>query len=51
MTIGDDGVGMPDERRAGSLGLTLMELLAEQIEASVTVRSDKGTTVTVSIPA
>jgi PAS domain S-box-containing protein len=51
MTIGDDGVGMPDERRAGSLGLTLMELLAKQIEGGVTVRSGPGTTVTVSIPA
>jgi PAS domain S-box-containing protein len=51
MTIGDDGVGMPDERRAGSLGLTLMELLAKQIEGGVTVSSGPGTTVTVSIPA
>ena len=51
MTIGDDGVGMPDERRTGSLGLTLMELLAKQIEGGVTVSSGPGTTVTVSIPA
>ncbi|MDR6773199.1 histidine kinase dimerization/phosphoacceptor domain -containing protein [Azospirillum sp. BE72] len=51
MTIVDDGVGMSGERRVGSLGLTLMELLAEQIDGGVTVRSDKGTTVTVSIPA
>lgn len=51
MTIGDDGVGMPENQRSGSLGLTLMELLAEQIDGGVTVRSDKGTTVTVSIPA
>ncbi|WP_434625362.1 sensor histidine kinase [Azospirillum sp. B2RO_4] len=51
MTIGDNGVGMPDERRTGSLGLTLMELLAKQIEGGVTVSSGPGTTVTVSIPA
>lgn len=51
MTIGDDGVGMSATPRSGSLGLTLMELLAEQIDGGVTVRSDKGTTVTVSIPA
>ncbi|WP_247871404.1 MULTISPECIES: histidine kinase dimerization/phosphoacceptor domain -containing protein [unclassified Azospirillum] len=51
MSIGDDGVGMPDERRTGSLGLTLMELLAKQIEGGVTVSSGPGTTVTVSIPA
>ncbi|HYF86592.1 sensor histidine kinase [Azospirillum sp.] len=51
MTIADDGVGMPENRHSGSLGLTLIELLAEQIDGGVTVRSDKGTTVTVSIPA
>lgn len=51
MSIGDDGIGMPETPRSGSLGLTLMELLAEQIDGGVTVKSDKGTTVTVSIPA
>lgn len=51
MSISDDGIGMPDERRTGSLGLTLMELLAEQIDGGLTVRSGTGTTVTVSIPA
>lgn len=51
MTIGDDGVGMPEERRTGSLGLTLMDLLAKQIDGGVTVGSGAGTLVTVSIPA
>ncbi|WP_377805768.1 sensor histidine kinase [Azospirillum sp. A29] len=51
MSISDDGVGMPENRRPGSLGFTLIELLAEQIDGGVTVSSDKGTTVTVSIPA
>ncbi|PWC74359.1 histidine kinase [Azospirillum sp. TSH64] len=51
MSISDDGIGMADERRTGSLGLTLMELLAEQVKGGLTVGSGAGTTVTVSIPA
>ncbi|WP_146255559.1 sensor histidine kinase, partial [Azospirillum sp. TSA6c] len=51
MSISDDGIGMAEKRRTGSLGLTLMELLAEQVKGGLTVGSGAGTTVTVSIPA
>ena len=51
MTIRDDGIGLPDERRTGSLGLTLVQSLAEQIGGGAVISSERGTTVTVSIPA
>jgi PAS domain S-box-containing protein len=51
MSIRDDGIGLPDERRTGSLGLTLVHSLAEQIGGGVVVSSERGTTVVVSIPA
>jgi two-component sensor histidine kinase len=51
MSIRDDGVGLPDERRPGSLGLTLVHSLAEQIGGGAVVSSERGTTVVVSIPA
>jgi len=50
MGISDDGVGLPAERRTGSLGLTLVQSLAEQIGGGAVISSDKGTTVTVSVP-
>lgn len=51
MSIKDDGVGLSVERRTGSLGLTLVRLLAEQIGGGAVIDSEKGTTVTVSVPA
>jgi two-component sensor histidine kinase len=51
MSIRDDGIGLPDERRTGSLGLTLVHSLAEQIGGGAVVSSERGTTVVVSIPA
>ncbi|HYH38860.1 MAG TPA: histidine kinase dimerization/phosphoacceptor domain -containing protein [Azospirillum sp.] len=51
MIVRDDGVGMPAERRTGSLGLTLVQSLAEQIGGGAVIGSEGGTSVTVSIPA
>lgn len=51
LRIEDNGVGLPASRRTGSLGLTLVESLAEQIGGGVVVASENGTKVTVSIPA
>jgi two-component sensor histidine kinase len=51
LTIQDNGIGMPAKRRTGSLGLTLLEVLAEQIGGGVVIASEKGASVTVSGPA
>lgn len=51
LVIRDDGVGIGPQRRQGSLGLTLIEALAEQLDGSATVEADGGTLVTVTFPA
>ena len=54
LTVSDDGIGLPvaaDIAAKGSLGLQLVQLLAEQIGAQVRVESKGGTRVTVSKPA
>ena len=54
LTVSDDGIGLPvasDIAAKGSLGLQLVQLLAEQIGAQVRVESKGGTRVTVSRPA
>jgi PAS domain S-box-containing protein len=51
MSIRDDGIGLPAERRTGSLGLTLVHSLAEQIGGGAVVSTERGTSVVVSIPA
>jgi len=51
LSIADNGVGLPTKRRTGSLSLTLLESLAEQIGGGVVIASEKGTRVTVSVPA
>lgn len=51
LSIRDDGVGLPAKRRTGSLGLMLVQSLAEQIGGGAVVGSERGTSVTVSVPA
>lgn len=51
LTVQDNGIGMPAEQRAGSLGLKLLKALAKQIGGGVVIASEKGTRVTVSVPA
>ena len=46
MIVRDDGVGLPgglDFRRSDSLGLQLVCTLAEQLEATINVQSQRGT--------
>jgi PAS domain S-box-containing protein len=53
LCIEDDGVGLPDARREGSLGLRLVDMLARQIRGRASVEnrsSGKGTVVTVTFP-
>lgn len=51
MSIQDDGIGLHDNRRIGSLGLTLVQSLAEQIGGAAVITGGGGTSVVVSIPA
>ncbi len=53
LCIEDDGVGLPAERREGSLGLRLIEMFARQIKgraAMETRSSGEGTVVAVTFP-
>jgi PAS domain S-box-containing protein len=53
LLVEDDGVGMPVERRTGSLGLRLVEMFAKQVrgEAETKVgRGGQGTAVVVTFP-
>ncbi|MHB8864324.1 MAG: PAS domain-containing protein [Pirellulaceae bacterium] len=51
LRVGDNGVGLPeglDWRRADSLGLRLLQLLATQLRATVEITNTKGTEITVT---
>ena len=52
LSVEDDGVGLPERRREGGLGLELVEALARQAggEASVAAAPGGGTAVAVSVP-
>lgn len=51
LTIRDDGIGSaPDQARAGSLGLKVVDALCRQLHASLEMRSERGTTVVLTIP-
>ncbi len=48
LSVSDDGIGMPDEPPKPGLGTSIVEALARQLEAEITVTSGKtGTTVTI----
>jgi PAS domain S-box-containing protein len=52
LTVGDDGVGMPagyDWRKAASLGLRLVNILADQIDGTVAVPDGQGTTFIITV--
>lgn len=51
LTIHDDGVGLPEDRRPNSLGLKLIDVFAEQLRGSAVVGNDDGAVVTVTFPA
>ncbi|WP_160937856.1 sensor histidine kinase [Teichococcus coralli] len=53
LRVEDDGVGLPAQRREGSLGLRLVELLARQAKGTASVEAGprgQGTVVSVSFP-
>src|SRR4051794_3846692 len=54
LSVADDGAGLPDEADAGGgLGLRLLVMTAEQLDAALVVRRDGGTrvTLTLTLPA
>ena len=53
MTIADNGTGFPekkDDKRSSSLGLELVEILAQQLNGRLTRSGSSGTTYTLTIP-
>jgi two-component sensor histidine kinase len=53
LLVEDDGAGMPAERRAGSLGLRLIEMFAKQVKGRAAMeagRGGRGTAVAVTFP-
>jgi PAS domain S-box-containing protein len=54
VVVTDDGVGLPpdfDPRRVSSMGLQLVADLTEQLDGTIAVRSDGGTTFTLTFDA
>ena len=51
LRVSDDGIGMPQRLPAGSLGLKLVRVLAEQLGGSVNFESPAGATAHVEFPA
>jgi PAS domain S-box-containing protein len=53
LQVGDNGLGLPDTvapHNAESFGLQLVDILCEQLHASIEVRRHPGTTVTITFP-
>ena len=51
LTISDNGIGMPAHftgKKPGSLGMSLMAGLAEDLEGNFAIENDKGTTIKIS---
>jgi two-component sensor histidine kinase len=51
LSISDNGVGMPAHftgKKAGSLGMSLMEGLSEDLDGSFVIENNKGTTIKIS---
>jgi len=54
LTVQDNGVGIPetfDWRKAKSLGLQIVRILAKQVNGSVELYRDSGTRFTVTMPS
>lgn len=52
-SIGDDGVGVPadfDIDSATSMGLEIVRILTQQLDGTIKLRNDKGTTFTIEFP-
>ena len=53
LRVKDDGIGLPEEhgaKRETTIGLQLVQLLAEQIDAEVSFHTDRGTIVELRVP-
>ncbi|MFW6251265.1 MAG: PAS domain S-box protein [Alkalispirochaetaceae bacterium] len=53
LRVMDDGIGLPQEngaKRETAIGLQLVQLLAEQIDAQVSFHTDRGTSVEFRVP-
>ena len=50
IAIRDDGVGFAPDVREGALGLLLMRSFSSQLGGELTVLSDKGTTIQLTVP-
>jgi two-component sensor histidine kinase len=51
LSISDNGIGMPvhfDNSKPGSLGMSLMSGLSEDLDGTFAIESDKGTTIKIS---
>ena len=53
ITVSDDGVGVPADfsiETAGGLGTQLVYMLTQQLNGSITINKEKGTSFTISFP-
>jgi two-component sensor histidine kinase len=53
LIVRDDGVGLPQDVNVWntrSLGLRLVRILAAQLDADITVKSDSGAEITLTLP-
>jgi len=51
LVISDNGVGMPGEynnKKSGSLGLSLMKGLSEDLDGNFSIENNNGTIITIS---
>lgn len=51
LTISDNGIGIPpsfNDKKPGSLGMSLMEGLSESLDAKFSIRDNNGTTIKIS---
>jgi two-component sensor histidine kinase len=50
LSIEDNGIGLPAERRVGSMGMRLIEGMAKGLSGTLKVEGDKRTCITVRFP-
>jgi PAS domain S-box-containing protein len=54
LSVSDDGVGLPhdfDLSKTTSLGLQLVQILTDQLQGTLEIRGESGTTVSIRVPA
>jgi two-component sensor histidine kinase len=54
LVVADDGVGLPEDiepENTDTLGLSLVSILTEQLDGTLTIRRDHGTEFRISFPA